>query len=323
MGSALGGEFRAHVAGDFLGRPDAAIGRRWRRQRRGTASAARGGARRSASGRRSWPRPTNWRAISAPGRRRGATSIDSSASTTISRRTSTTRRPSIPVGFPSATWGSLASFGARAYPGTKKWYGTSGNSFVAVVEFGKTVRAKAVTAGGESGDPASPHFNDEAQRYATGRLRDVYYYRAASQGTHASGSITLGSDYRRWSFDHPLFRTRLQARLRWSVKKTRPADLGRLRRSFSRGSARASGHGRVWQKLRLPRTAQRRSSRGVAKWPLRGAVTLFGLGPATKIHISLDAPARRNLGSLCAHIRDRKVLTAVLRSRTFLSTSGG
>jgi acyl-homoserine lactone acylase PvdQ len=73
------------------------------------------------------------------------------------------KAPSIPVGFPSATWGSLASFGARAYPGTKKWYGSSGNSFVAVVEFGKTVRAKAVTAGGESGNPGSPHFNDEAQ----------------------------------------------------------------------------------------------------------------------------------------------------------------
>ena len=90
--------------------------------------------------------------------------------------------PSIPVGFPSATWGSLASFGARAYPGTKKWYGTSGNSFVAVVEFGKTVRAKAVSAGGESGDPASPHFNDQARRYSTGELRDVYFYRAQLQG---------------------------------------------------------------------------------------------------------------------------------------------
>jgi acyl-homoserine lactone acylase PvdQ len=89
---------------------------------------------------------------------------------------------SIPVGFTSATWGSLASFGARAYPGTKKWYGTSGNSFVAVVEFGKTVRAKAVTAGGESGSPASPHFDDEAGRYATGNLRDVYFYPAQLKG---------------------------------------------------------------------------------------------------------------------------------------------
>ena len=84
--------------------------------------------------------------------------------------------PSIPVGFTSSRWGSLASFGARAYKGTKKWYGTSGNSFVAVVEFGDSVRAIAVTAGGESGHPSSPHFNDEAQRYATGNLREVYFY---------------------------------------------------------------------------------------------------------------------------------------------------
>jgi acyl-homoserine-lactone acylase len=90
--------------------------------------------------------------------------------------------PSIPVAFTSSTWGSLASFGARAYPGTKKWYGTSGNSFVAVVEFGDKVRARAVTAGGESGHPASPHFNDEAQRYSTGDLREVYFYRSQLKG---------------------------------------------------------------------------------------------------------------------------------------------
>jgi acyl-homoserine-lactone acylase len=90
--------------------------------------------------------------------------------------------PSIPVGFTSAVWGSLASFGARPYKGSKKIYGTSGNSFVAVVEFGKTVRAKAVTAGGESGNPSSPHFNDQAKRYSTGDLRDVYFYPAQLKG---------------------------------------------------------------------------------------------------------------------------------------------
>ncbi|MDB6039482.1 MAG: peptidase penicillin amidase, partial [Verrucomicrobiales bacterium] len=89
---------------------------------------------------------------------------------------------SIPVGFTSARWGSLASFGAHAYPGTKKWYGTSGNSFVAIVEFGNNVRAKAVTAGGESGDFNSRHFNDEAERYSTGALRDVYFYRSQLKG---------------------------------------------------------------------------------------------------------------------------------------------
>jgi acyl-homoserine-lactone acylase len=53
---------------------------------------------------------------------------------------------------------------------------------VAVVEFGDSVRAKAVTAGGESGHPDPPHFNDEALRYATGNLRDVYFYRSQLVG---------------------------------------------------------------------------------------------------------------------------------------------
>ncbi len=90
--------------------------------------------------------------------------------------------PSMPVGFTSSQWGSLASFGARAYPATKKWYGTSGNSFVAVVEFGDRVRARAVTAGGESGHPPSPNFNDQAKRYSTGDLREVYFYRSQLKG---------------------------------------------------------------------------------------------------------------------------------------------
>jgi acyl-homoserine-lactone acylase len=84
--------------------------------------------------------------------------------------------PSIPVPFASSAYGTLAAFGSDPKPGTKKWYGTSGNSFVAVVEFGRRVRARAVTAGGESGNPASKHFNDEAERYASGSLREVYFY---------------------------------------------------------------------------------------------------------------------------------------------------
>lgn len=85
-------------------------------------------------------------------------------------------KPSTPVPFASGEWGSLASFGAQRYPGTKRYYGTYGNSFVAAVEFGEKVKARAVTAGGESGDPASPHFKDQADRYAAGDLRAVYFY---------------------------------------------------------------------------------------------------------------------------------------------------
>jgi len=84
--------------------------------------------------------------------------------------------PSLPVAFTSSQWGSLASISGRKTPDLKRRYGDNGNSFVAVIEFGPRLRAVAVTAGGESGDPASKHFDDEAVRYATGALREVYFY---------------------------------------------------------------------------------------------------------------------------------------------------
>lgn len=84
---------------------------------------------------------------------------------------------SIAVPFVSGDWGSLAAFYAAPGPNTRRWYGTDGNTFVALVEFGKRVRAIAVSAGGESGDPQSAHFDDQAVRYSTGDLRPVYFYR--------------------------------------------------------------------------------------------------------------------------------------------------
>ncbi len=89
---------------------------------------------------------------------------------------------SLPVPFTAGRWGSLASFSARRYPGTAKYYGTSGNSFVAIVEFGPRVSARAVSSGGESGHPDSVHFSDQAARYAEGALRPVYFYPADLQG---------------------------------------------------------------------------------------------------------------------------------------------
>ncbi|MGB5272526.1 MAG: acylase [Flavobacteriaceae bacterium] len=86
-------------------------------------------------------------------------------------------RPSIPIAFASGRWGALAAYGARYNNNTKKIYGTRGNSFVAVVEFGDRVRAKSILAGGQSGDPESPHFDDQAQRYANVEFKDVPYYK--------------------------------------------------------------------------------------------------------------------------------------------------
>src|SRR3954454_4780020 len=90
--------------------------------------------------------------------------------------------PSIAVPFAEGRYGSLASIRSEPKPGTRRWYGDYGNSFVAIIEFGMRVRARAITAGGESGHPESPHFKDEAQRYASGDLRKVYFYPAQLKG---------------------------------------------------------------------------------------------------------------------------------------------
>lgn len=86
-------------------------------------------------------------------------------------------KESIPVGLASGRWGALAAYGMRGNHDVKKIYGTRGNSFVAVVEFGDRVKAKSLLAGGQSGDPDSPHFDDQAQPYADVQFKDVAYYR--------------------------------------------------------------------------------------------------------------------------------------------------
>lgn len=86
-------------------------------------------------------------------------------------------KPSIPIGMASGKWGALASFGAKFGNQTKRQYGTSGNSFVAVVEFGDTVKAKSILAGGQNGNPDSPHFDDQAILYAKAKFKDVAFYK--------------------------------------------------------------------------------------------------------------------------------------------------
>ena len=86
-------------------------------------------------------------------------------------------QPSQPVGMASGRWGALAAYGARQANGTKKLYGYRGNSFVAVVEFGETVKAKTLLAGGQSGSPDSAHFDDQVDDYIAGRFKDVAYYK--------------------------------------------------------------------------------------------------------------------------------------------------
>ena len=86
------------------------------------------------------------------------------------------QKPSLPVAFTSSSWGSLAAFGARAYPGTKKRYGAVGNSFVAVVEFGPRIKARSVVTGGQSSRPGMAHFTDQAELFTNGSFKEVRFY---------------------------------------------------------------------------------------------------------------------------------------------------
>lgn len=84
--------------------------------------------------------------------------------------------PSIPVGFGSAMWGQLGSYISTPFK-TNKRYGYSGNSFVCAVEFGPKIKAKSILAGGNSGDPTSKHFSDQALMYSKGQFKDVLFYK--------------------------------------------------------------------------------------------------------------------------------------------------
>ena len=85
--------------------------------------------------------------------------------------------PSVGIGHASGRWGALAAYGARYTNNTKKIYGTRGNSFVAVVEFGEKLRAKSLLAGGQSSDVNSRHFDDQVELYAAGLFKEVPFYR--------------------------------------------------------------------------------------------------------------------------------------------------
>ncbi|MET0267688.1 MAG: penicillin acylase family protein, partial [Duganella sp.] len=86
-------------------------------------------------------------------------------------------KPSLPVAYPSGNWGALAAYGMTSKQTTRRIYGERGNSFVAAVEFGPRIKARSILAGGQSGDPASPHFADQAEMFVRGEFKEVLFYR--------------------------------------------------------------------------------------------------------------------------------------------------
>lgn len=84
-------------------------------------------------------------------------------------------RPSVPVpGVPSFA-GGVFTFGAREVAGQKRMYGTVGNTYVAVVEFAKNPVTRSLLVNGESADPRSPHYIDQAPLYSAAKFKDAWF----------------------------------------------------------------------------------------------------------------------------------------------------
>jgi penicillin amidase len=86
-------------------------------------------------------------------------------------------KPSIAVGAVPGALGSLFAFNTRTDPGQKKLYGISGNTYVAVIEFGKKIKARSIHYFGQSADPSSVHYFDQAPVYADAKFKDAWFYK--------------------------------------------------------------------------------------------------------------------------------------------------
>lgn len=84
-------------------------------------------------------------------------------------------RPSLPLPAVEAnTVGSIFAVWSQRPPQAKRRYAMGGSAYVAVVELGPKVRARSITPFGQSGDPESPHFFDQAPLFAQGRFKPAW-----------------------------------------------------------------------------------------------------------------------------------------------------
>ncbi len=86
--------------------------------------------------------------------------------------------PSLPVAGGPGALGNIFTFGAPPVQGLKRRYGTSGNTYVSVVEFGPQLRARSIVTFGQSADPRSPHYFDQAPLYARMQFKPAWFTRA-------------------------------------------------------------------------------------------------------------------------------------------------